>query len=263
MRSWFFCRASPATYAVTLTVLACAQQEPVPGEGPVEVAVAANMAAAQRELATDFTRRTGIPVRSSVAATGQLYAQIVRGAPFHLLLSADESYVRLLEADGLIAPGSRSAYAVGRLAVFAPSLGPLPEPPWAVLSREGVRIALANPRTAPYGAAAAAALEAEGLDASLQDAFVWGESVGQAFQFVKSGAAEIGMVALSQVIGEAVGSYWIVPAELHPELRQEAALLLASGEHEGARAFLAYLGSTAALHILERYGYEVPALDDA
>ena len=217
----------------------------------------------RRELAADFTRRTGIPVRSSVAATGQLYAQIVRGAPFHIFLSADQRYVRQLEADGLLASGTRAAYAIGRLAVFAPSLGPLPTPPWAELSREGVRIALANPRTAPYGAAAVAALEAEGLDSTLASAFVWGESVGQAFQFVKSGAAEIGLVALSQVVGEVEGSYWVVPAALHPELEQEAALLRDAGEHAGARAFLAYLRSAAAAGILERYGYEVPARDDA
>ena len=210
-----------------------------------------------------FSARHPIGVRVSVAGTGQLYAQILNGAPFDVLLAADAERPRLLEERRLAVTGTRFAFAEGRLVFYAPSLSPLPTPPWSVLHREGIRLAMANPRTAPYGAAAAAVLDALGgadlARAGEEPAYVvvTGENVGQAFQFVRSGAAEAGLVSLGQMIREPPEHYVVVPADLHPPIRHEAALLARAAAHEGARAFLAFLRGDDARAILTRFGYAV------
>lgn len=235
----------------------------------VEVAAAASLSPMLDTLVAVFSARHSMGVRVSVAGTGQLYAQILNGAPFDVLLAADAERPRLLEERRLAVPGTRFVFAEGRLVFYAPSLSPLPSPPWSLLHREGLRLALANPRTAPYGAAAAAVLEAldgeELARAGGEAAYVvvTGENVGQAFQFVRSGAAEVGLVALGQMIREPPEHYVVVPADLHPPIRHEAALLARAAAHQGAKAFLTFLRSEDARAILTRFGYAVPEPESA
>jgi len=220
---------------------------------PLEVAVAANFAAVLADVLPAFEEATGTPVRVSVGSTGSLYAQIHRGAPFDVFLAADADRPRRLEEEGLATAGSRRAYALGRLVVYAPRM-PLG---WAVpgaLSARGVRVAWANPRTAPYGGAALATLSAWGL-ANLEGAV--GESVGQTYQYVASGAADFGFVAGSQVRGASEGSFHIVSSELHPPIVQEA-VILARSQHPAARDFLSYLGSASVRARIREGGYDLP-----
>lgn len=225
------------------------------GADVVRVAVAANFSAAFEELARDFTAETAIAVRTSVGATGQLYAQIRNGAPYDVFLSADAARPRRLEAEGMAVPGSRTVYAEGRLAVYAPRLAPLPPDPLTLFDGPAIVVAWANERTAPYGAAARAVLEARGRG-EVQGAR--GESVGQVLQFVESGAADIGFVALSQVVGRPSDTWALVPAELHPPLVQEAVILHPGAEHTAAERLVEFLASDRARKTLARRGYEPP-----
>jgi molybdate transport system substrate-binding protein len=222
----------------------------------VEVAVAANFSATAREIGAAFTAATGYDLRVSVGSTGQLYAQIRLGAPYHVFLAADEERPRLLVAQELAVPGRLRPYALGRLALYAPSLAPLPADPLGVLDRPGLTVAYANPRTAPYGAAARAVLEATGR-ADVEGAR--GEGVGQVLQFVESGAADVGFVARSQVVGRPTDTWAEIPDVLHPPIRQEAVLLQRGAGVPGAGAFLDFLDSPAARTRIERAGYALPS----
>jgi molybdate transport system substrate-binding protein len=220
---------------------------------PLEVAVAANFAAVLTDVLPAFEEATGTPVRVSVGSTGSLYAQIHRGAPFDVFLAADADRPRRLEEEGLAAAGSRRAYALGRLVVYAPRM----PRGWVVpgaLRERGVRVAWANPRTAPYGVAALATLAAWGLT-DLEGAV--GESVGQAYQYVASGAADFGFVAGSQVRDASDGSFRVISPELHPPIVQEA-LILTRSRHPAARDFLAYLGSASVRARIGEGGYDLP-----
>lgn len=224
------------------------------------VAVAANFAAPMKQLGAEFERDSGHRLKVSLGASGALYAQVRNGAPFAVLLSADRAIPQRLEAEGLAVPASRFTYARGRLALW--SADPLRLDGSDRALREGrfSRLALASPRLAPYGAAASEVLERLGVDLDRDQLLVQGESIGQAYQFVASGNAELGFVALSQVWEAGAlraGSVWIVPAALHAPLDQDAVLLLA-GEHQpAARAFLDYLRGDAARAVIARFGYEV------
>lgn len=219
--------------------------------------MAANFAALLDDVVPDFEAAFGTPVRISVGSTGSLYSQIHSGAPFDVFLAADADRPRRLEEEGLAVPGSRRAYALGTLVVYAPRLPmgwTLPE----ALTRDAVRVAWANPRIAPYGVAAQATLAAWGMSA-LEGAV--GESVGQVYQFVASGAADIGFVAGSQVGAAAEGSWRAVSPESYSPIVQEA-VILARSRHPAAAAFLTYLGSPAVRSRIRDGGYGVPA-DDA
>ena len=172
------------------------------GGARVLVAVAANFSRTHAELSRRFEARTGVRVEVSVGSTGQLYAQIANGAPFDVFLAADRLRPRLLEEAELILPGTRFTYATGRLALFGPGLDPVRVDGLDLTDPRVVNVALANPRSAPYGAAAAAVLDRLGLTPLLTPRLVRGESVSQVLQFVRSGAAELGFVALAQVIDE-------------------------------------------------------------
>ncbi|MGH7457479.1 MAG: molybdate ABC transporter substrate-binding protein [Longimicrobiaceae bacterium] len=226
-------------------------------EAAVQVAVAANFAAAQQELARSFTKATGYQVRTSVGSTGQLYAQIVNGAPFDLLLAADRRRPRLLERRGSAVPGSRFTYARGRLVLYGPGLDSVRADGADLGAGRFTRLAVANPKTAPYGAAARQALARLELAEQVALRTVWGESVGQTYQFVRSGAAELGLVALSQVVGEPESSYWTLPEALHSPLLQQAVLLEPGAGEPAARAYLAFLRGVRARRIIAAYGYEV------
>ncbi|MCF6753953.1 molybdate ABC transporter substrate-binding protein [Pseudomonas stutzeri] len=227
----------------------------------VQVAVAANFTAPMQKIAEAFARDTGHRAVLAFGATGKFYAQINNGAPFDVLLAADEQTPQRLEDEGQGVAGSRFTYAIGSLVLWSAREGYV-DPQGRVLTDGDFRhLALANPKTAPYGAAALQTLEKLGLRERLQPRFVQGENIAQTHQFVASGNAELGFIALSQVIEDgriARGSAWRVPADQHQPIRQDA-LLLQRGEHNpAARALLDYLRSASAVALIRAYGYEVP-----
>lgn len=227
----------------------------------VRVAVAANFTAPMQKIAEAFARDTGHRAVLAFGATGKFYAQINNGAPFDVLLAADEQTPQRLEDEGQGVTGSRFTYAVGSLVLWSAREGYV-DPQGRVLADGDFRhLALANPKTAPYGAAALQTLEKLSLRERLQPRFVQGENIAQTHQFVASGNAELGFIALSQVIEDgriARGSAWRVPADQHQPIRQDA-LLLQRGEHNpAARALLDYLKGASAVALIRAYGYEVP-----
>ncbi|CAM5545075.1 molybdate ABC transporter substrate-binding protein [Pseudomonas sp. JL972] len=227
----------------------------------VQVAVAANFTAPMQKIAEAFARDTGHRAVLAFGATGKFYAQINNGAPFDVLLAADEQTPQRLEDEGQGVAGSRFTYAIGSLVLWSAREGYV-DPQGRVLADGDFRhLALANPKTAPYGAAALQTLEKLGLRERLQPRFVQGENIAQTHQFVASGNAELGFIALSQVIEDgriARGSAWRVPADQHQPIRQDA-LLLQRGEHNpAARALLDYLKGASAVALIRAYGYEVP-----
>ncbi len=225
----------------------------------VTVAVAANFAQPMKEIAAAFEQDTGHKATLSVGSTGKFHAQIRNGAPFDVLLAADDETPAQLAKEGLGVAGSRVTYAVGRLALWSNEPGRVDNQGRVLQAGRFERLALANPKTAPYGAAAIEALEKLGLLTQLRAKFVQGESIAQAYQFVATGNAELGFVALSQVLSDgriSKGSAWIVPHELHSPLRQEALLLEAGKDNPAARALLDYLVGERARGIIRAYGYE-------
>lgn len=226
--------------------------------GEVQVAVAANFAAPFAKIGERFTAATGHTLKVSSGATGKFYAQIVHGAPFEVLLSADDTTPGKLVAEGHAVAGTAFTYALGRLALWSAQPG-LVDPQGAVLASAAIKhVAIANPKVAPYGAAAMEVLRARGLAEALAPRLVTGESIAQAFQFVATGNAEIGFVALSQVQGPGQpprGSFWLVPAALHGEIRQDAVLLRAGEKNPAARALLDFLRSEPARAVIREFGY--------
>ena len=229
--------------------------------GEATVAVAANFAAPAKVLAEQFSRETGHKIVLSTGSTGKFFAQIKSGAPFDVLLSADQATPQRLEAEKLAVAASGFTYAVGRLVLWSPLPSGVDDRGAVLRAGHFKRLALANPKLAPYGAAAQQVLEHLGLWAAVQPKLVIGENIAQTFQFVASGNAELGFVALSQTReGDKppAGSHWLVPASLYAPIRQDA-VLLARGEANGAaREFVAFLRSNAARDVIRAYGYELP-----
>jgi molybdate transport system substrate-binding protein len=226
--------------------------------GAVTVAVAANFSAAMQRLTPLFERDSGHRLTVSLGSTGQLYAQIVNGAPFDVFLAADADHSPLLIKDGFGVAGSNFVYARGALALWSSDAGYVDDAGAVLRSGTFKKIALANPKTAPYGQAAVAAVRALGLYPSLQPRFVLGESIGQTYQFIASGNVRLGFVALAQVYAlpaERRGSFWIVPARLYPPIDQQALLLRRAQHNDAARAFLAFLQSPQAVAIMRELGY--------
>ena len=227
---------------------------------PVRVAVAANFAAPLQRIAAEFERDTGHKALISVGATGKFYAQISQGAPFDVFLSADDETPARLVTEGAALADSRFTYALGRLVLWSAQPGYVDEQ-GAVLKRGAFRhLALANPKTAPYGAAAVEVLQSMGLLDELRPRFVQGENIAQTHQFVASGNAELGFVALSQVWKDGRvtgGSAWRVPASLHAPIRQDAVLLTGGRNNAAALALLRYLKSAKARALIAGFGYEL------
>jgi molybdate transport system substrate-binding protein len=227
----------------------------------VQVAVAANFSAPMQRLAADFQAATGHTVEVSLGSTGKFYAQIRHGAPFEVLLSADDETPARLIAEGSAVAGSPFTYAIGRLVLWS-ALPGFVDPQGAVLQQGRFKhLAIANPKTAPYGAGAVEALGRLGLLDALRPKFVQGENIAQTQQFVATGNAELGFVALAQVWRDgalSAGSAWIVPAALHTPLRQDAVLLLPGRDKPAAKALLAYLRSDKARAVIRSFGYELP-----
>ena len=227
----------------------------------VHVAVAANFAAPMKSLATAFERESGHRAIISLGATGQLAAQIRQGAPYGVLLSADASTPGKLARDGYALAETQRTYAIGRLVLWSRDANYV-DAKGDVLRRDDFRrLAIANPKLAPYGAAATQTLSALGLLDKLRSKIVEGANINQAFQFVASGNAELGFVAMSQVMQETRlpnGSAWIVPANLHEPIRQDVILLAKGKDNPAAVALLRFLDSKPARDIIRRYGYELP-----
>lgn len=225
----------------------------------VSMAVAANFTAPIQKIAALFEQSSGHKAVLSFGSTGKLYAQIRNGAPFQILLSADDKTPAKLEAEGQSVVGMRFTYAVGRLALWSSQAG-LVDAQGAVLrSGQFKRLALADPKLAPYGAAAVETLTHMGLLADLTPKIVYGENIAQTYQFVSTGNAEIGFVALSQVLSDGKlgrGSAWIVPSDMHAPMRQDAVLLKSGENAPAARALMAFLRSDAALAVIRSFGYD-------
>jgi len=222
----------------------------------VSVAVAANFTDAMRVLAKAFEAQTGDDLVPSFGATGSLYAQISQGAPFEVFLAADSATPARAVAEGFGVKGSQFTYAVGRVVLF--STDPKRVNGAATLTAGRFdRIAIANPKTAPYGAAAVKVMQKLGVYGALAPKIVTGTNISQTYQFVDSGNAELGFVALSQVVSRKGGSRWLVPQADYPPITQDAVLLKPGRDSPGARAFLDFLSSLEAVKIIESFGYGV------
>ena len=247
-----------ATALMLLLATAIAGTGGVAGAAEVQVAVAANFAAPMQRIAASFAAATGHTAVVAVGSTGRFYAQIRNGAPFEVLLSADDETPLKLEREGLAVAGTRRTYATGRLVLWSAAPGRVDADASVLRRPPGGRLAIADPRLAPYGAGAIEAMTRLGVLAAWQPHLVQGESVGQAYQFVASGNAALGFVALSQVMADgriARGSGWIVPQELHAPLRQDAVLLNPGKDEPAALALLAHLRSESVQSLLRGYGY--------
>ncbi|QYG03672.1 molybdate ABC transporter substrate-binding protein [Massilia sp. NP310] len=228
--------------------------------GEVQVAVAANFAGPMEKLAEQFQRDTGHKAVVATGATGKFYAQIRNGAPFEVLLAADDDTPARLETEGHVAAGSRFTYAVGRLVLWSARGGVVDAGGNVLKTGSYKHLAIANPKTAPYGAAAVATLRKLGLYESVQPRIVQGENIAQAWQFASTGNAELGFVAQAQVWRDGKftsGSGWIVPATMHAPIRQDAALLAKGAGNPAAQALLQYLRTDKAKALIRTFGYEV------
>ena len=227
----------------------------------VRVAVAANFIAPMTQIALGFEKSTGHKAQLTTGATGRFFAQISNGAPFDVLLAADSTTPAKLEQDGLAVTGSRFTYAVGRLVLWSAVIGTVDSQGDVLRRGDFTRLAIAAPLLAPYGAAAVQTLERLGLRAATQPKWVTGESIGQAFSMVATGNAQLGFVAASQVFENGQlksGSAWLVPADLHSPIRQDAVLLNKGKSNPAAAALLAYLQGDAAKAVMASFGYEAP-----
>lgn len=225
----------------------------------VKVAVAANFTAPMQRLAAQFERDTGHKAQLAFGSSGKFYAQIKNGAPFQVFLSGDDDKPAALVQEGLAVASSRFTYAIGRLVLWSARPGYV-DAKGEVLKRGGfTHLALANPKTAPYGAATVETLARLGLLASVEAKFVQGENIAQTQQFISTGNAELGFVALSQVMQDgkiAAGSAWLVPSTLHAPIRQDAVLLNMGRGNPAASALLDYLKGDKARAVIRAYGYD-------
>lgn len=226
----------------------------------ISIAVATNFAPTLKILAQSFAANSGHRIHISAGSTGKLFAQIRHGAPFDIFLAADVRHPLLLEQQGLAVQGSRFTYAIGQLVLWSPQTQ-LIDTHGQVLKNGTFRhLAIANPKIAPYGGAARQVLQGMGLWESLKPRLVQGEDVGQTFHFVASGNAELGFIALAQILGLADadrGSSWRVPQDLYVPLEQQAVLLTRGAAKSGAADFLSYLRGAEAGAIIKQHGYAI------
>ena len=246
--------------AIVVAALGPALPGGVARAAQVSVAVAANFAAPMQKIAAAFEQDTSHRAHLAVGSTGRFYAQIKNGAPFEVLLSADDETPARLEREGLAVTGTRFTYAVGRLALWSRQPGVVDNKGQALKNGAFTRLAVADPKLAPYGAAALEVLQRLGLQEAVAPKFVQGENIAQAYQFVATGNAQLGFVAWSQVFANGqltLGSAWKVPETLHTPLRQEAVLLARGQGNPAATALLAYLRSDKARAIIAAFGYDL------
>lgn len=229
--------------------------------GEVTAAVASNFAAPMERIVALFQHESEHTVKVSLGSSGKFYAQIKGGAPFDVFLAADEASPQRLEQEGLAVGGSRFVYALGKLVLWSAQPG-FVDVQGTVLRKGGYnKLAIAEPKLAPYGMAAKETLEKLTMWDAIQGKLVMGENITQTYQFAASGNAELAFVALSQVMRDgkvSAGSWWLVPSELHRPIRQSAVLLSAAKDKAAARAFLAFLKSEKAAAVIHGFGYELP-----
>ncbi|MDH4564371.1 molybdate ABC transporter substrate-binding protein [Pseudomonas sp. BN411] len=226
----------------------------------VQVAVAANFTAPIQAIAKDFEKDTGHKLVAAYGATGQFYTQIKNGAPFEVFLSADDTTPAKLEKEGDAVPGSRFTYAIGTLVLWSAQDGYVDAKGDVLKSGQYKHLSIANPKAAPYGLAATQVLDKLGLTATVKPKLVEGQNITQALQFVSSGNAELGFVALSQVYKDGKitsGSAWIVPAEMHEPIKQDALILKKGESNPAAKALVDYLKGPKAAEVIKSYGYQL------
>jgi molybdate transport system substrate-binding protein len=249
---------SRAVGAALLALLASAAN-PLPSvAGEVKVAVAANFTEAANEIGALFKKATGDAAVFSFGATGQLFTQITQEAPFEVFLAADQKRPKQAVAEGYAVPDSLFTYATGKVVLFSKNKD-LVQGAETLEDGKFEKIAIANPQTAPYGAAAIEVMKKLGVDDALAPKIVQGNTIAQAYQFVETGNAEVGFVALSQVIDKDEGSRWIVPDTLYATIAQDAVLLKTAAGNPAAKAFLSFLKGPQARAVKEKYGYGVGA----
>ena len=238
------------TLSLLASTMACADE--------VQVAVAANFTAPMQKIAVEFEKDTGHKAQLAFGSTGKFYAQIRNGAPFEILLAADDTTPEKLEKEGSAVPGSRFTYAIGKLVLWSAKPGYVDDKGDVLKKGEFKHVSIANPKLAPYGQAVIEALTALQLIDAIQPKFVQGENISQTYQFIATGNAELGFVALAQVMKDGKiteGSAWIVPSALHQPIRQDAVLLANGKGKPGAEALMKYLGSDKAKALIKSFGY--------
>lgn len=242
--------------AATATLLVCTNAL----ADEVQVAVAANFTAPIQAIAKDFEKDTGHKLVASFGATGQFYAQINNGAPFEVFLAADDSTPAKLEQEKQTVAGSRFTYAIGTLALWSAKPGYVDAQGEVLKKNDYKHLSIANPKTAPYGLAATQVLAKLNLTEATKGKLVEGQNITQAFQFVSTGNAELGFVALSQIYKDGKvenGSAWIVPSSLHDPIRQDAVILNKGKDNPAAKAFIDYLKGPKATAVIKSYGYQI------
>ncbi|WP_332848276.1 molybdate ABC transporter substrate-binding protein [Massilia sp. S19_KUP03_FR1] len=244
-------------YRLALLLFAAAVSMPAFAD-EVSVAVAANFTAPMKVIAAQFEKDTGHKVLASYGATGKFYAQIRNGAPFDILLAADDATPAKLDQESATAPNTRFTYAIGKLVLWSAQAGVVDAKGDVLKTGKFDHLAVANPKLAPYGLAAVETLQKLNLLTTWQAKFVTGENIGQTYQFVASGAASLGFVAMSQVYeGNKLksGSAWMVPSHLYSPIRQDAVVLSRGGNKPAVAAFVTFLKGDAAKAIIRSYGY--------
>jgi molybdate transport system substrate-binding protein len=250
-----------ATHARALAALilaALAAIAPDARADEVAVAVAANFVGPLAKIGVNFTAATGHTLKVTSGSTGKFHSQIVAGAPFDVLIAADDETPKRLISENLAVAGSNFTYAIGKLVLWSAQPGFVDDQGAVLASGRFAHLAIANPKLAPYGQAATEVLKARGLTDAIAPKLVTAESIAQAWQFVATGNAELGFVALSQVAvpGKPVtGSYWLVPPSLYGEIRQDAVLLKSGEKNAAAAALLRYLKGAPAKTAIQSYGY--------
>jgi molybdate transport system substrate-binding protein len=255
-------RTAVRVLAIVL-ILCCVVRETQAQGQEIRVAAAADLKFAMGELAQSFEKRTGTKIDVNYGSSGNFFSQLQNGAPFDLFFSADIEYPRKLEGDGLAEPGTLYPYAVGRIVIWMPpeSKVDVSKLGWnALLDASVQKIAIANPEHAPYGRAAVEALHKAGIYEQLKAKLVYGENISQAAQFVQSGNAQAGIVAMSLAVSPGMkdGKSWEIPADMHPAIEQGAILLKAAKNKGAAQAFLDFVKSMEGVAILAKYGFTMP-----
>ncbi|MCU0117584.1 molybdate ABC transporter substrate-binding protein [Pseudomonas sp. B2M1-30] len=249
-------RFAPTCLASLLAVFAIGAAQ----ADEVQVAVAANFTAPIQAIAADFEKDTGHKLVAAYGATGQFYTQIKNGAPFEVFLSADDTTPEKLEKEGDTVKGSRFTYAIGTLALWSAKEGYVDAKGDVLKKNEFQHLSIANPKAAPYGLAATQVLEKLKLTEATKAKIVEGQNITQAYQFVSTGNAELGFVALSQIYKDgkvSSGSAWIVPASMHDPIKQDAVILNKGKDNAAAKALVEYLKGPKAAAVIKSFGYQL------
>ena len=249
-------RFAPTAFASLIAVFAFGSAQ----ADEVQVAVAANFTAPIQAIAADFEKDTGHKLVAAFGATGQFYTQIKNGAPFEVFLSADDTTPQKLETEGDTVKGTRFTYAIGTLALWSAKGGYVDSKGKVLSDNQYQHLSIANPKTAPYGLAATQVLARLGLTDQVKGKIVEGQNISQAYQFVSTGNAELGFVALSQIYKDGKvtgGSAWIVPADMHDPIKQDAVILNKGKDNPAAKALVEYLKGPKAAALIKSYGYQL------